>query len=123
MDLIELQLIFGGKEGMKNKVCVFKENGGLGSRDSGKFNISLLAKQGWRLIRNPKSLLAKVLQAKYFPQSNFMNSTLKSGSSYTWKAFGWPKKCCRMEFVGRLEWGTKFPYGTMRGCQAQLIIS
>lgn len=48
-------------------LCSFKECGGLGFRDFGQFNIALLAKQGWRLINYPDSLLARVLKKKIFP--------------------------------------------------------
>ncbi|KAB2617524.1 hypothetical protein D8674_013393 [Pyrus ussuriensis x Pyrus communis] len=34
----------------------------------------MLAKVGWRLICNPDSILARVLQAKYYPSSSFMDA-------------------------------------------------
>ncbi|KAA3460531.1 RNA-directed DNA polymerase, related [Gossypium australe] len=30
------------------------------------------AKQGWRLLNFPNSLVARVFKAKYFPESNFL---------------------------------------------------
>lgn len=54
-----------------DKMFRLKEDGGMGFRDLGKFNISLLAKQGWRFISHPDSLLARVMKAKYYPRSNF----------------------------------------------------
>ncbi|XP_052478837.1 uncharacterized mitochondrial protein AtMg00310-like [Gossypium raimondii] len=72
-------------------LCRSKENGGLGFRDMAKFNISLLAKQGWRILSNPDSLLAQVLKAKYFPNVNFLYSRLESNASYTWKSI-WAMK-------------------------------
>lgn len=66
-------------------MCNSKANEGLDFRNFEMFNASLLAKQGWRILQNPQSLLAKILKAKYFPNSTFLNSRLKLGYSYTAK--------------------------------------
>ncbi|KAA3461496.1 reverse transcriptase [Gossypium australe] len=58
------------------ELCSLKEDGGLGFRTLAKFNIALLAKQGWRLINFPNSLLSRVLKEKYYPNSNFYNARL-----------------------------------------------
>ncbi|GAU40964.1 hypothetical protein TSUD_187210 [Trifolium subterraneum] len=50
------------------KVCRNKQSGGMGFRDLRAFNEALLAKQGWRLITQPTSLVAQVLKAKYYPK-------------------------------------------------------
>ncbi|KAA3460674.1 reverse transcriptase [Gossypium australe] len=59
------------------------ENGGLGFRNISQFNIAMLAKQGWRLITYPNSLLAIVLKAKYYPHSDFFNAQLGNLPSLT----------------------------------------
>jgi hypothetical protein len=46
----------------------------------------MLAKQVWRLITDPNSLCAKVLRAKYYPDSNILKAGPKSGSSFTWQS-------------------------------------
>lgn len=43
-----------------------KAVGGIGFRDLEWFNMALLAKQGWKLIQNPESLVTKVMRDKYF---------------------------------------------------------
>lgn len=54
-------------------VCNSKANEGLGFRNFGLFNTLLLAKQGWRLLQNLQSLLARILKAKNFPNSTFLD--------------------------------------------------
>lgn len=58
-----------GKRGIHwcewKKLCKLKENRGLDFYSLAKFNLSLLAKQGWRLINYPNLLLAHSLKAKY----------------------------------------------------------
>jgi hypothetical protein len=59
-----------------------KESGGLGYQDLESFNMALLAKQGWRIIKFPESLVAKFFKEKYFPNGTFMKSPLRKKHSY-----------------------------------------
>jgi hypothetical protein len=61
-----------------------KEEGGLGFRDLYGFNIAMLARQGWRMLMNPESLCARVLKARYFPNSSILEATPNRGISYSW---------------------------------------
>jgi hypothetical protein len=56
------------------KTCKQKNSGGMGFRDLGAFNEALLAKQGWRIMTEPLSLMASVLKAKYFPNNHFLKA-------------------------------------------------
>ncbi|KAA3489222.1 RNA-directed DNA polymerase reverse transcriptase family protein [Gossypium australe] len=73
------------------QMCQPKEVGGMGFRSLAKFNVALLAKQGWRILTNPNSLVAQTLKAKYFPNESFLNSRLGNNCSYTWKSI-WAAK-------------------------------
>ncbi|KAA3468760.1 reverse transcriptase [Gossypium australe] len=59
---------------------------GIGFRDLSKFNIALLAKQGWRLVTNRDSLLGRIYKSKYYPHTSFWNATLGNNLSYAWKS-------------------------------------
>ncbi|KAA3474993.1 reverse transcriptase [Gossypium australe] len=92
-----------GKKGMHwcswKALSVSKETCGMGFRDLNSFNIALLAKQGWRLLRNPNSLLARTLKAKYYKSSDFLKSELGNLPSFTWKSL-WAAKGLILQGMG-----------------------
>ena len=49
------------------RLCVRKEEGGLGFRDLHLFNVALLGKQkqGWNLLTKPHTLVARVFKEKF----------------------------------------------------------
>lgn len=67
-------------------MCRPKADGGLGFRDLQSFNLALLAKQGWRMLINPDSLLTRIFKARYFPNSSFLEAPLGSRPSTTWRS-------------------------------------
>ena len=73
------------------KITASKRDGGLGIRDMEHFNKALLAKQGWRILKNLTSLLARVLKAKYFRNCDFLNAQCYSSSTYAWKSIVQPQ--------------------------------
>ena len=80
-----------------DKICIPQEQGGLRFRDSQGFNLALLAKQVWRLLIYPDSLLARVLKGRYYRHSNPMVVGKASNPSYGWSSLWtapfWKRAC------------------------------
>ena len=58
----------------------------MGFRDIAMFNDSLLAKQAWRLLKNPESLFYKVFKARLFPNCSIMEAKHNGGGSHAWNS-------------------------------------
>ncbi|KAL8097756.1 hypothetical protein AgCh_030760 [Apium graveolens] len=63
-----------------------KSSGGMGFRDFRSFNLAMLGKQGWRLMSNTQSLVTKMYKARYFANSDFLNSELGHNPSFIWRS-------------------------------------
>ena len=59
-----------------------KKDGGMGFRNLHVFNVPLLGKQGWGLMTQSDTLVAKLFKAKYFPKCNFLEAKHGSNSSF-----------------------------------------
>uniref|UniRef100_A0A803P4X2 RNase H type-1 domain-containing protein n=1 Tax=Cannabis sativa TaxID=3483 RepID=A0A803P4X2_CANSA len=71
-----------------SSLCFSKFHGGLGFRSMKAFNQAMLAKQAWRLLQYPHSLVATLLKSRYFPHSSFLNSGKGHGPSLVWSRYG-----------------------------------
>lgn len=65
------------------RMCKPKAKGAMGFRSLQAFNLAVLAKQAWRILLNPNSLVSRVLKAKYFPTGDFLNAQLGNSPSYS----------------------------------------
>ena len=66
------------------KMCMPKEEGGLGFHDLKALNLALLSKQGWRLQTGTTSLAHRVFDARYFPNRDFLSAELGNRPSFAW---------------------------------------
>ena len=63
-----------------------KSGGGLSLRDIQLFNQALLAKQAWRLLTNPRSLLAIILLGKYCQKQFLLQVEAPTACSHAWRS-------------------------------------
>ncbi|XP_024310402.1 uncharacterized protein LOC112268687 [Brachypodium distachyon] len=84
---------WGSREGKRKTcwvswedMCSPKFAGGLGFRDIELFNLSMLAKQAWRLMQSLDTRSGKTLKAVYFPQDDILTASLGAHLSQIWQA-------------------------------------
>ena len=58
----------------------------MGFRDIHAFNLSMLAKQAWRLVHHTQSLFYKVHKARYFLNCSFLEAYIGHNPSYVWRS-------------------------------------
>ncbi|KAL8112201.1 hypothetical protein AgCh_019769 [Apium graveolens] len=66
-----------------SRLCEVKEGGGLGFKRLREFNMTMLAKQAWRLMNNANPLVTAIMKAKYYVDGEFLNANLGTNPSYT----------------------------------------
>ena len=67
-----------------DKICVNKEDGGLGFNDITDFNTVMLGKQLWRLIEKPNTLFARVFKGWYYRNASPLEPIRSYYFSYGW---------------------------------------
>lgn len=80
---------------------------GLGFRDFACFNQALLAKQSWRIIQHPQSILSRVLKEWYFKNTDFLQAKLGSNPSFIWRSILWGRKVTHQGMRWRIGTGDK----------------
>ncbi|XP_013607959.1 PREDICTED: uncharacterized protein LOC106314671 [Brassica oleracea var. oleracea] len=74
------------------KVCLPREEGGIGFRMIHEFNLALLAKQLWMLVQFPDSLVARVLWGRYYRLSSPLRANTATSPSYVWTSISAARK-------------------------------
>ena len=67
-------------------MCKPKSVEGISFKRIHDFNIAMLGKQCWRLMTNQYSLVARVLKARYYPRTSFVDASVRFNPSYTWRS-------------------------------------
>ncbi|XP_062010454.1 uncharacterized mitochondrial protein AtMg00310-like [Rosa rugosa] len=68
------------------RLCLTKHEGGMGFKNIYAYNLAMFAKQGWRLVTNPNSLIARLYKARYFPHCEFWQAELGQAPSFSWRS-------------------------------------
>jgi len=58
----------------------------MGFKSLRDFNLAMVGKQAWKLITDPDSLITRLLKAKYFPHSDYLNVSIGHNPSYVWRS-------------------------------------
>ncbi|XP_010481009.1 PREDICTED: uncharacterized protein LOC104759828 [Camelina sativa] len=69
-----------------DKLCKDKGDGGLGFRALEQFNDAMLAKQYWRLIHYPSSLMTWVIRGRYFRNKHPLQAKKPCSPSLAWRS-------------------------------------
>lgn len=106
---------FWGQTGSQRKVhwrswdamCSPKCVGGMGFKDMAVFNDALLGRQAWRLVHKEGSLLERVVKAKYYPNTTFLDAYLGYGGSYSWRSVWSSKALLKEGLIWRIGKGSR----------------
>ncbi|KAL6550592.1 hypothetical protein OROMI_021080 [Orobanche minor] len=63
----------------------------MGFRDIRSFNKALLAKQLWRMLTNPSSLVARAFVARYCRSGDFLSAPVPANASFIWRSLVWSR--------------------------------
>uniref|UniRef100_A0A2N9G3J3 Reverse transcriptase zinc-binding domain-containing protein n=1 Tax=Fagus sylvatica TaxID=28930 RepID=A0A2N9G3J3_FAGSY len=110
-----------------SKLCHSKDSGGMGFRDLKAFNLAMLAKQGWRLIQNPHSLISRVFKAKYFPHGEFLEANIGYRPSYAWRSIALARETLKLGLCWHIGDGQSVrihsdPWNLMSGAERLYIL-
>ena len=70
-----------------------------------EFNLALLAKQLWRLVQYPESLVARVLKGRYYRSSSPLRTISVSSPSYVWTSISAARKPLLLEIRQKVHSG------------------
>ena len=65
------------------ELCLEKDQGGMGFRLLKDFNLAMLAKQGWNILKKPTSLIARLLKYRYYRNGELLKAKLGHNRSFS----------------------------------------
>ncbi|XP_074346542.1 uncharacterized protein LOC141685332 [Apium graveolens] len=69
-----------------DRLCEVKEEGRLGFKKLCEFNVAMLAKQAWRLLKNVNPLVTQLMKARYYPKTDFLDASLGNNPNHAWRS-------------------------------------
>jgi hypothetical protein len=79
---------------------------GIGFRGLKIFNQALLARQAWRLIQHTGSFCARLLEAKYYPSANLLDTAFIQNASPTWQGIEFGLELLKKGTIWRIGSGS-----------------
>lgn len=58
----------------------------MGFKEIRDFNLAMLGRQGWRLLKFENSLVGRVFKARYCPIENLLTAKIRNNPSYIWRS-------------------------------------
>jgi len=92
------------------RLYVHKNFGGMGFKDLTSFNVAMIGKQGWRFQTDSSSLVSRLYKAKYFPNTNFIESSIGQNPRYVWRSIFSPKIVVKQGARWRIVSGVNIPF-------------
>jgi len=83
--------------------------GGMGFKGLKTFNMAMVGKQAWKLVSSPKSLITRLLKAKYFSRSDHFGASIGHNPSYVWCSIWSVKDVIRRGFHWSIGTGEHIP--------------
>ncbi|XP_048605487.1 uncharacterized mitochondrial protein AtMg00310-like [Brassica napus] len=93
------------------KVCLPRKEGEIGFRMIHEVNLALLAKQLWRLVQFPNSLVARVLRGRYYRLSSPLRVNSASRPSYVWTSISAARKLLLLGIRQKIHSGYEVKVG------------
>ncbi|CAH9102969.1 unnamed protein product [Cuscuta epithymum] len=78
----------------------------MGFRRLRDFNIAMLGKQVWCIIKQPNSFISRILRARYFPRGEVLEAGVGSSPSLIWRSIVAALPAVRDRLMFRIGYGT-----------------
>ena len=105
---------------MNWELCLPKVAGGIGLWDLKTFNLVMLAKQGWKIIQNLESLVARVSKARYFLYCSFIEANNGVNPSNTRRTLMEEREILKQGLVWRIGDGRSIDITTHKWLPSSL---